>query len=185
MTGPTVTWRVTDTAGNPVTGVSIDNTGKLTVTNEAPGIKVYAIATCQGVDSNNLDMTLHREAAKDTFVVICDQVGDAPETSLLIPTGTVTKNVDYTAKVYDQYGKLTAGMVNWELDKTYTGVELDTTSIPGSATLKVDKTAESGTIKLTAKCSTVGSTASKTLDITLTNKTFDTTSLTVTQADTT
>lgn len=185
MTGQTVTWRVTDTAGNPVTGVSIDNTGKLTVTNEAPGIKVYAIATCQGVDSNNLDMTLHREAAKDTFVVICDQVGDAPETSLLIPTGTVTKNVDYTAKVYDQYGKLTAGMVNWELDKTYTGVELDTTSIPGSATLKVDKTAESGTIKLTAKCSTVGSTASKTLDITLTKKTVDTTSLTVTQADTT
>ena len=185
MTGQTVTWRVTDTAGNPVTGVSIDNTGKLTVTNEAPGIKVYAIATCQGVDSNNLDMTLHREAAKDTFVVICDQVGDAPETSLLIPTGTVTKNVDYTAKVYDQYGKLTAGMVNWELDKTYTGVELDTTSIPGSATLKVDKTAESGTIKLTAKCSTVGSTASKTLDITLTKKTVDTTSLKVTQADTT
>ena len=185
MTGQTVTWRVTDTAGNPVTGVSIDNTGKLTVTNEAPGIKVYAIATCQGVDSNNLDMTLHRETAKDTFVVICDQVGDAPETSLLIPTGTVTEKVDYTAKVYDQYGKLTAGMVNWELDKTYTGVELDTTSIPGSATLKVDKTAESGTIKLTAKCSAVGSTASKTLDITLTKKTVDTTSLEVTQAGTT
>ena len=185
MTGQTVTWRVTDTAGNPVTGVSIDNTGKLTVTNKAPGIKVYAIATCQGVDSNNLDMTLHRETAKDTFVVICDQVGDAPETSLLIPTGTVTKKVDYTAKVYDQYGEETSGMVYWELDKTYTGVELDTTSIPGSATLKVDKTAESGTIKLTAKCSTVGSTASKTLDITLTKKTVDTTSLTVTQADTT
>ena len=184
MTGQTVTWRVTDTAGNPVTGVSIDNTGKLTVTNEAPGIKVYAIATCQGVDSNNLDMTLHRETAKDTFVVICDQVGDAPETSLLIPTGTVTEKVDYTAKVYDQYGKPTSGMVFWELDKTYTGVELDTTSIPGSATLKVDKTAESGTIKLTAKCSAVGSTASKTLDITLTKKTVDT-SLTVTQADTT
>ena len=184
MTGQTVTWRVTDTAGNPVTGVSIDNTGKLTVTNEAPGIKVYAIATCQGVDSNNLDMTLHRETAKDTFVVICDQVGDAPETSLLIPTGTVTEKVDYTAKVYDQYGKPTSGMVFWELDKTYTGVELDTTSIPGSATLKVDKTAESGTIKLTAKCSAVGSTASKTLDITLTKKTVDT-SLTVTQAGTT
>ena len=171
MTGQPVTWRVTDTTGNPVHGVSIDNTGKLTVTNEAPGIKVYAIATCQGVDSNNLDMTLHRETSKDSFVVICDQVGDEPETSLLIPTGTVTKNVDYAAKVYDQYGEETSGMVYWELDKTYTGVELDTTSIPGSATLKVDKTAESGTIKLTAKCSTVGSTASKTLDITLVNKT--------------
>lgn len=171
MTGQTVTWRVTDTAGKPVHGVSIDDTGKLTVTNEAPGIKVYAIATCQGVDSNNLDMTLHREAAKDTFVVICDQVGDAPETSLLIPTGSIPRSEDYTAKVYDQYGKETAGMVNWALDKTYTGVELDTTSIPGSATLKVDNTAAPGTIKLIANCSTVGSTASKTLDITLVNKT--------------
>lgn len=171
MTGQTVTWRVTDTAGKPVHGVSIDNTGKLTVTNEAPGIKVYAIATCQGVDSNNLDMTLHRDTAKDTFVKICNQVGDAPETSLLIPTGSITKNEDYTAKVYDQYGKETAGMVNWTLDKTYTGVELDTTSIPGSATLKVDNTAAPGTIQLIANCSTVGSTASKTLDITLVKKT--------------
>ena len=171
MTGQTVTWRVTDTAGNPVHGVSIDDTGKLTVTNEAPGIKVYAIATCQGVDSNNLDMTLHRDTAKDTFVKICNQVGDAPETSLLIPTGSIPKSEDYTAKVYDQYGKETAGMVNWTLDKTYTGVELDTTSIPGSATLKVDNTAAPGTIQLIATCSTPGSTASKTLDITLTNKT--------------
>ena len=171
MTGQTVTWRVTDTAGKPVHGVSIDNTGKLTVTNEAPGIKVYAIATCQGVDSNNLDMTLHRDTAKDTFVKICNQVGDAPETSLLIPTGSIPKSEDYTAKVYDQYGKETAGMVNWALDKTYTGVELDTTSIPGSATLKVDNTATPGTIQLIANCSTVGSTASKTLDITLVDKT--------------
>ena len=170
MTGQTVTWRVTDTAGKPVHGVSIDNTGKLTVTNEAPGIKVYAIATCQGVDSNNLDMTLHRDTAKDTFVKICNQVGDAPETSLLIPTGSIPRSEDYTAKVYDQYGKETAGMVFWKLDKTYTGVELDTLSIPGSATLKVDSTAAPGTIQLIANCSTVGSTASKTLDITLVNK---------------
>ena len=171
MTGQTVTWRVTDTAGNPVHGVSIDNTGKLTVTNEAPGIKVYAIATCQGIDSNNLDMTLHRDTAKDTFVKICNQVGDAPETSLLIPTGSIPRSEDYTAKVYDQYGKETAGMVFWKLDKTYTGVELDTTSIPGSATLKVDNTAAPGTIQLIATCSTHGSTASQTLDITLVDKT--------------
>lgn len=181
MTGQTVTWRVTDTAGKPVHGVSIDNTGKLTVTNEAPGIKVYAIATCQGVDSNNLDMTLHRDTAKDTFVKICNQVGDAPETSLLIPAATFTNSEAYTAKVYDQYGAETGGMVFWKLDKTYTGVELDTTTSTGNAILKVENTATPGTIKLTAKCST----ASKTLDITLTKKTVDTTSLKVTQADTT
>lgn len=171
MTGQTVTWRVTDTAGNPVHGVSIDDTGKLTVTNEAPGIKVYAIATCQGVDSNNLDMTLHRDTAKDTFVKICNQVGDAPETSLLIPTGSIPRSEDYTAKVYDQYGKETGEMVFWNLDKTYTGVELDTTTSTGNAILKVENTATPGTIKLIATCSTSGSTASKTLDITLVDKT--------------
>ena len=174
MTGQTVTWRVTDTAGKPVHGVSIDDTGKLTVTNEAPGIKVYAIATCQGIDSNNLDMTLHRDTAKDTFVKICNQVGDAPETSLLIPTGSIPRSEDYTAKVYDQYGAETSGMVFWKLDKTYTGVELDaptTGPTAGSATLKVDSTATPGTIQLIATCSTVGSTASKTLDITLVDKT--------------
>lgn len=171
MTGQTVTWRVTDTAGNPVHGVSIDDTGKLTVTNEAPGIKVYAIATCQGVDSNNLDMTLHRDTAKDTFVKICNQVGDAPETSLLIPAATFTNSEAYTAKVYDQYGAETGGMVFWNLDKTYTGVELDTTTSTGNAILKVENTATPGTIQLIANCSTVGSTASKTLNIALVNKT--------------
>ena len=171
MTGQTVTWNVTDDAGKSVTGVSIDNNGKLTVTNETPAITVYVTATCSGIVSNKSKVTINKEPAKDTFVEICNQVGDAPETSLAIPTGTVTKNVDYTAKVYDQYGKLTAGMVDWKLDKTYTGVELDTTSIAGSATLKVDSTATPGTIKLIANCSTSGSTASKTLEITLANKT--------------
>lgn len=171
MTGQTVTWSVADNAGNSVTGVSIDNNGKLTVTNEAPAITVYVTATCSGIVSNKSKVTLSKETAKDSFVKICNQVGDAPETSLLIPTGSITKNEDYTAKVYDQYGKETAGMVFWALDKTYTGVELDDTSIPGSATLKVDNTAAPGTIQLIANCSTVGSTASKTLDITLVNKT--------------
>lgn len=171
MTGQTVTWSVADNAGNSVTGVSIDNNGKLTVTNEAPAITVYVTATCLGIESNKSKVTLSKEPLKDSFVKICNQVGDEPETSILIPTGSITRSEDYTAKVYDQYGKETAGMVNWALDKTYTGVELDTTSIPGSATLKVDNTATPGTIQLIANCSTVGSTASKTLDITLVNKT--------------
>ena len=186
MTGQTLTWNVADAAGNPVTGVSIDNTGKLAISNEAPDITVYVTATCKGIKSTRkLSITLHRSESKDTFVEIYDQVDKAPETIITIPTGTVTKNVDYTAKVYDQYGKLTSGMVNWKLDKTYTGVTLDTDSHPGGATLEVKKTAESGPIKLIATCSTRESTASKELDITLTSKTVDFTSLKVTQEDTT
>ena len=171
MTGQTVTWSVADDAGNPVTGVSIDTNGKLTVTNEAPAITVYVTATCSGIVSNKSKVTLKKETAKDTFVKICNQVGDAPETSLLIPAATFTNSEAYTAKVYDQYGAETGGMVFWKLDKTYTGVELDTTTSTGNAILKVENTATPGTIKLIATCSTVGSTASKTLDITLVDKT--------------
>ena len=80
MTGQTVTWNVTDDAGKSVTGVSIDNTGKLTVTNEAPAITVYATATCSSIVSNKSKVTINKDAAKDTFVEICDQVGKTPET---------------------------------------------------------------------------------------------------------
>lgn len=171
MTGQTVTWRVTDTAGKPVHGVSIDNTGKLTVTNEAPAITVYVTATCSGIVSNKSKVTINKEPTKATLVEIFNQAEEDPETSLLIPAATFTNSEAYTAKVYDQYGKETGEMVFWNLDKTYTGVELDTTTSTGNAILKVENTATPGTIQLIANCSTVGSTASKTLDITLVDKT--------------
>ena len=174
MTGQTVTWNVANDAGNSVTGVSIDNNGLLTVTNEAPAITVYVTATCLGIESNKSKVTINKEPAKATLVEICDQVGEAPETSLIIPTGTGTKDVDYTAKVYDQYGVyMPTEMVHWALDPaTVPGVELDDTSIPGSATLKVDSTATSGTtFKLKATTATLGTTGVKELNITLTNKT--------------
>ena len=174
MTGKTVTWNVADDTGNSVTGVSIDNNGKLTVTNEAPAITVYVTATCSGIESNKSKVTIKKETAKASLVEICNQVGEDPETRLLIPTGTGTRNVDYTAKVYDQYGVYMPGeMVHWALDPaTVTGVELDDTSIPGSATLKVNNTATSGTtFKLKATTATLGTSGVKELDITVQRKT--------------
>lgn len=171
MTGKTVTWSVADNAGNSVTGVSIDNNGKLTVTNEAPAITVYVTATCSGIVSNKSKVTINKEPTKATLVEIFNQAEEDPETSLLIPAATFTNSEAYTAKVYDQYGAETGGMVFWNLDKTYTGVELDTTTSTGNAILKVENTATPGTIQLIATCSTSGSTASKTLDITLVDKT--------------
>ncbi len=174
MTGKTVTWNVADDTGNSVTGVSIDNNGLLTVTNKAPAITVYVTATCSGIVSNKSKVTINKEPEKDTFVEIFNQADEGPETNLSIPAATFTNSEAYTAKVYDQYGKETGGMVFWKLDKTYTGVELDaptTGPAAGIATLKVDSTATPGTIQLIATCSTHGSTAKKTLDIALVNKT--------------
>ena len=174
MTGQTVTWSVADATGNSVTGVSIDNNGLLTVTNEAPAITVYVTATCLGIESNKSKVTINKEPAKATLVEICNQVGDGPETNLHIPAATFTNSEAYTAKVYDQYGVHMPGeMVDWALDPaTVNGVELDTTTSTGNAILKVDSTAAPGTtFKLKATTATPDTTGVKELDITLTNKT--------------
>ena len=176
MTGKTVTWKVTDEAGDPVPGVSIDSNGKLTVTNEAAGavpdyttlLRLKITATC-GFEKSERGY-ISREEIKHTFVEICDQVGGAPETSLRVPSGTSpNREESYEARVYDQYGRLTTGMVFWSLEGKYTGVELE--EVSGHAALTVDRTAVPGTIvKLKAECSTQGSTATRTLAITLTDK---------------
>ena len=168
ISNPNVEWSVTD-----ATGVSIDDNGKLTVTNKANAGAV-TITAKSGDASGNKDVTINKPVAKATLVKIFDQADGDPETSLHIPTGTGTNNVDYTAKVYDQYGVYMPGeMVHWALDPlTVTGVELDDTTVSGSATLKVDNTATSGTtFKLKATTATLGTTGVKELDITLTSKT--------------
>lgn len=173
MTGKTVTWNVADDTGNSVTGVSIDNNGKLTVTNEAPAITVYVTATCSGIESNKSKVTIKKETAKASLVEICNQVGEAPKTRLLIPAATFTNSEAYTAKVYDQYGVYMPGeMVDWELvPATVAGVELDTTTSTGNAILKVGSTATSGTtFKLMATSSTV-TTVKGELEITVQKKT--------------
>ena len=169
ISNPNVEWSVTG-----ATGVSIDKTtGKLTVSNKANAGAV-TITAKSGDATNTKNVTINKDTAKATLVEICDQVGEGPETNLLIPTGTGTNNVDYTAKVYDQYGVYMPGeMVDWALDPTpVTGVELDDTTVSGSATLKVDNTATSGaTFKLKATTATLGTSGVKELDITLTSKT--------------
>ena len=166
MTGQTIAWSVTD---NP--GVTINN-GQLTVTNKANAGTVTVTAKSGDVTGTKT-VTINKDTAKATLVEIYDQVGGTPETRLLIPAGTGTKDVDYTAKVYDQYGVyMPAEMVHWALNPTtVTGVVLDDTSIPGSATLKVDNSATSGTtFKLKATTATLGTTGVKELEITVQKK---------------
>ena len=165
-----VTWSIVT---NPKPeGVNIEADGKLTVTNKAAGGTVEVKAAYNGMIDKKT-VTITKAAEKVTLVEIYDQVGGTPETRLLIPAGTGTKDVDYTAKVYDQYGVyMPAEMVHWALNPTtVTGVVLDDTSIPGSATLKVDNSATSGTtFKLKATTATLGTTGVKELEITVQKK---------------
>ena len=168
ISNPSVEWSVTE-----ATGVSIDTTGKLTVSNKANAGTV-TITAKSGDATKTKDVTINKELAKATLVEICNQVGDGPETNLHIPAATFTNSEAYTAKVYDQYGVHMPGeMVDWALDPaTVNGVELDTTASTGNAILKVDSTAAPGTtFKLKATTATPDTTGVKELDITLTNKT--------------
>ena len=167
MPGQTIEWSVTD---NP--GVTINN-GQLTVTNKADAGTVTITAKSGSLNANK-DVTINKDAEKATFVEICNQVGEAPETRLLIPAATFTNSEAYMAKVYDQYGAYMPGeMVDWELvPATVASVELDTTTSTGNAILKVDSTATSGTtFKLKATTATSGTTGVKELDITVQKKT--------------
>lgn len=167
MTGQTIVWSVTE---NP--GVTINN-GQLTVTNKATAGNVTITAT-SGTLTATKTVTINKEPEKATLVEICNQVGKAPETRLLIPAATFTNSEAYTAKVYDQYGVYMPGeMVDWKLvPATVAGVELDTTTSTGNAILKVDSTATSGTtFKLKATTDTSGTTGVKELDITVQKKT--------------
>lgn len=166
MTGQTIAWSVTE---NP--GVTINN-GQLTVTNKADAGTV-TITAKSGTLTATKTVTINKEPAKATLVEICNQVGEAPETRLLIPAATFTNSEAYTAKVYDQYGVYMPGeMVDWELvPATVAGVKLDTTTSTGNAILKVDSTATSGTtFKLVATSSTV-TTVKGEQDITVQKKT--------------
>ena len=167
MDGQTIVWSVTE---NP--GVTINN-GQLTVTNKADAGTV-TITAKSGALTATKTVTINKDVAKATLVEICNQVGEAPETRLLIPAATFTNSEAYTAKVYDQYGVYMPGeMVHWALDPaTVAGVELDTVTSSGNAILKVDSTATSGTtFKLKATTATLGTSGVKELPITLTNKT--------------
>ena len=165
MTGEPIAWSVT---GNP--GVTFNN-GQLTVTNKATDGNV-TITAKSGTFTATKDVTINKAAAEVSFVKITAQGGATPVT-IITCTGS-QRSETYTATAYDQYGVYMPGeMVHWALDPTpVTGVELDDTTVSGSATLKVDNTATSGTtFKLKATTATLGTAGVKELDITLTNKT--------------
>ena len=178
MTGQTVTWKVADDAGNLVTGVSIDATGNLTVTNKAPAITVYVTATCSGIVSNRSKVTINKDAEKATFVEICNQVGEAPETRLLIPAATFTNSEAYTAKVYDQYGAAMTGITaTWTMDpETVTGV----TFVPANGSFSVDNDATTGTVNLYA---TIGALKSNPITFNITREESKPKLVTITGAD--
>ena len=148
-------------------GVTINN-GQLTVTNKANAGAV-TITAKSGTLTATKTVTINKDAAKVSIVKITAQDNEPPVTTIIC-TGS-QRSEDYTATVYDQYGKEIQEDVTWSLDPaTYSGVNYE---IPGAnnniVTLKVAPNADAGTFKLVATSQTIATVKGE-LEITVQKK---------------
>ena len=152
----TVTWSVT---GNP--GVTISDTGLLTITNEATDGSVTVKATCDGKEDTK-NVTVTKATPEATFIQICKGGSAVTSDGITIPTSGDT-TVNYTAEVYDQYGKeFTTDTPTWDITSA-TGVSVT------SGAVKIASTASVGSVTLTATSNT-NTSLSAAVTITLSNK---------------
>ena len=127
ISNPTVAWSIAP----KVTGVSIDNNGKITVTNAAKaGItdttgKQFTVTAKSGDMTNTATVTVKRADSNATSMKVfkggAELTGNTD--TIIIPSTNQDNTYTYSAKVYDQYGS--------EMSKTAT--------ISFTATTETDK----------------------------------------------
>lgn len=181
-----VGWSVTTSADgtNKPNGVSIDNTGKLTVTHEAEAGNVYIKAKSGDVSSEAFTLTLvkgtsvasaikfFRGAGTDEAEV-GEENGEYTDTIYIPTTGSTT--VNYSAKAYDQYGaEIATEGFTWTNRKLYNSAGSETTSdkveflTSGQPGITVTKDADE--VKATMTATVMGTDVSKTLTVYVKNK---------------
>ena len=147
MEGQTVNW---DIQGSPA-GVSINDSGLVTVDNTAAAGEITVAAKC-GEASDTAVLTLTRETAQAAEVVADDRTVEVPT----LAEGE--KTAELTATVYDQYGVPMSGQsVLWTMAGATAGVNLD------GSTLTVTKDAQEGAVQIEATCGGYSDTATVTI----------------------
>ena len=147
MEGQSVTWGL---QGNPK-GVSISDSGLVTVNNTAAADDITVVAKC-GEASGTAVLKLTRETAQAAEVVADDQTVNVPTLA------EEEKTAELTATVYDQYGVPMSGQpVAWTLVDAPAGVSLD------GSTLTVTKDAQAGAVQIKAACGGYADTATVTI----------------------
>lgn len=127
-----------------IAGVSISDTGLLTITNEAKGAitdttgKPFTVKGTCGEMSLTTDITVKRAASVVTSVDIYKGEAAVTSDTIAIPQSGST-NVTYTAKVLDQYGsEMTAGNISWSYEGSLpsgVGVNDSTVTVAAGATM--------------------------------------------------
>ena len=178
ISNPTVAWSITPADK----GVSIDNNGKITVTNEAKEYitdtngKQFTVTAKSGDVTNTATVTVKRAASTATSMKVFK--GDVELTgntdTVIIPSTSTPNTYTYSAKVYDQYG---SGMSETATISFTATTETDkVTYADGTVTVKQGATKDS-TYTLTVSYASLQS------KITITAKDIDITWPTVSKKD--
>ena len=137
-----VAWSIVDTPAP--TDVSIDNAGKLTVTNKAKGGKVHVKAELNG-KTDAETVTITKDTLKPSAIVA---TAPTEGTNIIIPNGGTNASGQCSYKVYDQYGaEMTGSHATWKMKlepATVTGVNLIAAN--GSISVTSDATACKATL---------------------------------------
>ena len=143
-----------------IAGVSISDTGLLTITNEAKGAitdttgKQFTVKGTCGEMSLTTDITVKRAAPVATSVDIYKDETAISSDTIAIPQSGST-NVTYTAKVLDQYGSEMAGAVAWSTEGS-----VPSDVIVGDGTVTVPAGASTGSFSLKATSDSVSGSVS-------------------------
>ena len=176
ISNPTVAWSITPA----VEGVSIDSTGKITVTNAAKaGIddttgKEFTVTATSGTAKAEKKFHVKRDTQTAKALVICknsvELSGDTD--TVIIPTTDTANDYTYTVKISDQYGvEMTAASI-----VTISAIGDADTGAINSNKLTISKTAtKEKQYKVTATCGTL------TKEVTVTVKDIDITWPTVSE----
>lgn len=133
------------TVSPEIAGVSISDSGLLTVKNEAKGSiadttgTTFTVKAESGTQSDTATVTVKRAASVATSVAIYKDGGESAIESdtIAIPQSGST-SVTYTAKVLDQYGsEMTAGNISWSYEGSLpsgVGVNDSTVTVAAGAT---------------------------------------------------
>lgn len=151
------------TVSPEIAGVSISDSGLLTVKNEAKGSiadttgTTFTVKAESGTQSDTATVTVKRAAPVATSVAIYKDETAISSDTIAIPQSGST-NVTYTAKVLDQYGEVMSGETAIWSEPTGlpTNVTFDTTS--GKLTVPAGENTGTGNVTLTASCGSASGT---------------------------
>lgn len=156
MSRPPITWSISSGMSE---GISLDNSGKLTVTNAAAaGNSVsVTIKAESGSVSATKTVTVAREASVPTSVVVT--IPEDSNTVTVPALNESSKTVTASAEVKDQYGvAMSVQDITWSLDAAPAGV-----TINQEGEITVAPAVQNGSVTVKAACGSVHGTATLTV----------------------